>query len=968
MFPSSSDSDHGSEDSIELVRSIAASFISVPESGSGRCPDSPPTADNLAPDFVAAVRNELATMSSAASVAALSAEAKAEMELLAQQERERKAQEDAEAELKRAQADLEQANQHLANVTAEPSSGRAPGTPVSQLLTPTPLTQPKAGFPQNAAEASVMLETQHKALVLTGEKGRHIPLISGKDGAPPTQASASNTLPPLPAPPSITPAAWASTKLTIVEQLKMQIASMDKGLFQAAVISEANADYSTLSDQAFSQKYAAAAGSDSQTWLTLCQNAAQAQLHNISAMGLQRAQSLPFADDTTLTLPDAPSVGASKRLAELRERKFHPGVVAEPLASASSTPQEPAAGRRRIANEMEVDPRDIPVPAEHPSGLESAVSDHTALELMSPPARSQDSFTQVLAASQGVDINDPSQVEAWLNQPVTSLRDVVPVLWRYHTDLVVAEVAYQCRHVTMMVEALSERTLELQEDLAWLKTQDRLAQKQRAQVMSVAAGFDRRMGPQDRVLQLEWMIYQIPELKSYCMQQPFFEARFQNADPIGTGAVLFVCLATDPITVKAGKYWSPLTLLVWRSFDIRLKFNARYQGDARNEPLWWQDQAVPGKHIKVSPSVPAFQRKLEAPLRVLLTVLNSCDQFRNNAITTLWPSLTVMTPQAAKEYDESHTAIARLVITESEGRCKATLYVLFDVVPVILAPGDAPNTTIWEQKWYEQFFGRQWQEDESERSSSEQMQNAVGLSKGSSKGRLNHWVNALTHTARPFPIPFSIVPVGYIPFEWSQYCRKMGRQDQESNPPAPPYRPSERNMGQFFPGQADSSGGDSTGGAAQRKEPYVTTTPPRTTAPSPSPPRATANGQGGDGNELQQVIGKSSAPSPPPPRPGKGGAALSPPLQVGMTTPQPAQVQLPQGGIDPHILAAQQQLQAKGKGSTERVSPPRAKGQQGSVEILSAGDWASKTWTEWSQEGQYTKEEWEAWKQANPKS
>ena len=92
--------------------------------------------------------------------------------------------------------------------------------------------------------------------------------MPGQDGAP--DASSST----LPSEPAITPEMWSNTKQEIVQKLRMQVESMDKGLLQAAVISEANNDFQSLSDKGFCEKYAVAATSDQQTWLVLCQNAA----------------------------------------------------------------------------------------------------------------------------------------------------------------------------------------------------------------------------------------------------------------------------------------------------------------------------------------------------------------------------------------------------------------------------------------------------------------------------------------------------------------------------------------------------------------------------------------------------------------------------------------------------------------------------------------------------------------------
>ncbi len=69
-----------------------------------------------------------------------------------------------------------------------------------------------------------------------------------------------------------------------------------------------------------------------------------------------------------------------------------------------------------------------------------------------------------------------------------------------------------------------------------------------------------------------------------------------------------------------------------------------------------EDQATPNTHIKISSATPQFQRKLEAPLRAALLVINEADgPGDDRACTILWKSLTIMQPQAEKAFD--HTAL-----------------------------------------------------------------------------------------------------------------------------------------------------------------------------------------------------------------------------------------------------------------------------------------------------------------------
>ena len=98
-------------------------------------------------------------------------------------------------------------------------------------------------------------------------------------------------------------------------------------------------------------------------------------------------------------------------------------------------------------------------------------------------------------------------------------------------------------------------------------------------------------------------------------------------------------LTQDPTTIpQQNDFFSTMTLLSFKSWDIRQDFMAKFGGTA-GTPLY-SDESTPvhGKHIRVSPSSPQWQRKLELPLRIILSVINSHPDYTagGNKMTILW--------------------------------------------------------------------------------------------------------------------------------------------------------------------------------------------------------------------------------------------------------------------------------------------------------------------------------------------
>ena len=74
-----------------------------------------------------------------------------------------------------------------------------------------------------------------------------------------------------------------------------------------------------------------------------------------------------------------------------------------------------------------------------------------------------------------------------------------------------------------------------------------------------------------------------------------------------------------------------------------------------------------GKHVRVPPCAPQWQRKLEAPLRVVIAVINGHEDFRGQRLIIVWKSLTVMAPTDSQDFNPDHTAFARLFYGEQGG-------------------------------------------------------------------------------------------------------------------------------------------------------------------------------------------------------------------------------------------------------------------------------------------------------------
>ena len=147
----------------------------------------------------------------------------------------------------------------------------------------------------------------------------------------------------------------------------------------------------------------------------------------------------------------------------------------------------------------------------------------------------------------------------------------------------------------------------------------------------------------------------------------------------------------------------------------------------------------------------------------------------------LWRTLTVMAPEAGRDFKPDHTAWARVYYEEVAGRFTGRLELTHELHNVLQSPPTTPDTraeTLWQEKWNEVIWGTQWELDEAECQVQRDARKAASAgTKGqlSGKGR-KHWSNAIFHSSwySPYPFELSLNVVEAVAFVWDEYAEKVG--------------------------------------------------------------------------------------------------------------------------------------------------------------------------------------------------
>ena len=147
-------------------------------------------------------------------------------------------------------------------------------------------------------------------------------------------------------------------------------------------------------------------------------------------------------------------------------------------------------------------------------------------------------------------------------------------------------------------------------------------------------------------------------------------------------------------------------------------------------------------------------------------------------MVVLRKTLTIMTPQAVREFDEQATACARLFYFEKDGVFRARLEVGPPLHEACEAtpPAGAEEPNMWAYSWNKVVFGVQSEMDAADKS---QMDAALQLSQpggpGARVGKSSrHWTQSFVYSSaqNPYPLEIDVVKVSQVAYRQTRSQQK----------------------------------------------------------------------------------------------------------------------------------------------------------------------------------------------------
>ena len=448
-----------------------------------------------------------------------------------------------------------------------------------------------------------------------------------------------------------------------------------------------------------------------------------------------------------------------------RNRKRGPPSTHGISSSGLTTPAEPQEGEDAEMAGCET----TPPPAQQAASGSG--------NLIQPLGVEKDAAYSITASQMGVNVQDPSSYSSWMQQRVSTRQEVLDTIRAYHTTVIRSEIQNVVLQVEGIIKQLDDKVLRTHDNLQWLASECRQDQKKLSGVQVITTGWSPDMSPEDRLFMLCWMFEQVEYFRTYLQHRAY---KLEGTD---TPYVWLNILQCDPATPSAGEKFSVATILTFKSWDLRQNFMSAFGGPS-GTPLWRDSHTpVKGRHVRVTKGTPQFQRKLEVPIRVLLSLINESEVLESNQVVVLWKTLTIMKPQQAREFDAQAEAVARMHYYSSEGVLRGRLEVTPELAAAMKspAPTGATEPDCWEHHWCKIVYGIQHELDLADQA---QFQQAMLSAKGSGKGLLvgksnRHWSasSVYSSTDNPFPVEMGVIETAQICYVWDEYCDKFSKND-----------------------------------------------------------------------------------------------------------------------------------------------------------------------------------------------
>ena len=407
----------------------------------------------------------------------------------------------------------------------------------------------------------------------------------------------------------------------------------------------------------------------------------------------------------------------------------------------------------------------------------------TQAELLQPFSLQTDAALSVTAGALGVDINSEAELERWKKSEVGTNEAVFNMVRAYHEKVIRPEYFSLICQIEASMKQLHDKLFVVKKSLAWMVADNRLQQKYACGTQLLTVGWPQGLAPSDRNYMIAWLLSQTPVVVDFLTARGFVSDH--NAQEMNR---FLNALSIEPTTVpQGGDFYSSMTLLTFKSFDLRKAVLAKF-GGGNGVPIY-KDEAtpLPNKHLRVAPCSPQWQRKLESPLRVVLSCVNaSPDHNATSRLVILWKTLTVMAPVQDQEFHEDITAWARVHYFEENGEFKGRLEIVEELKNILMSPAQEKTpetTTLWQEHWNKVMWGNQMELDlldaNAIKAAKAQAAN-TGAGWNVGQGR-RHWSNAAIHTSEyePYPFELQFVVVDHIFFSWDEMCDKFSAQSHK---------------------------------------------------------------------------------------------------------------------------------------------------------------------------------------------
>ena len=184
--------------------------------------------------------------------------------------------------------------------------------------------------------------------------------------------------------------------------------------------------------------------------------------------------------------------------------------------------------------------------------------------------------------------------------------------------------------------------------------------------MLVTTGWPQGLKPEQRIFMIGWFLQNTPEVVQWMTNRGLLDA---SADHTSLPSQFwFNVLQQDPVTVPQGEWFSAMTMLNFKAWDLRGAFLKKWGGPKWNSIVQRADHTYFGETRPCFSLCPPVAKKARGSPSCGVGLFECSPRYLQPRALVLWRTLTVMAPEAGRDFKPDHTAWARVYYEEVAGR------------------------------------------------------------------------------------------------------------------------------------------------------------------------------------------------------------------------------------------------------------------------------------------------------------